>query len=36
MLGSGNDVEGKLKKLVAKARAAQTTVAAATPVAASH
>jgi thiol-disulfide isomerase/thioredoxin/TolA-binding protein len=36
MLGSGNDVEGKLKKLVAKARAAQTTVAAATPVAASR
>jgi thiol-disulfide isomerase/thioredoxin len=33
MLGEGSDVEGKLKKLVAKAKAAQTTVAAATPVA---
>lgn len=31
MLGGGSDVEGKLKKLVAKAKAAQTTVAAAAP-----
>lgn len=30
MLGEGSDVEGKLKKLVARAKAAQTTVAAAT------
>jgi thiol-disulfide isomerase/thioredoxin len=33
MLGEGSDVEGKLKKLVAKAKAAQTMVAAATPAA---
>lgn len=37
MLGEGSDVEGKLKKLVAKAKAAQTSVAAAaTPAAASN
>ena len=36
MLGEGSDVEGKLKKLVAKAKAAQTMVAAATPAATSN
>jgi thiol-disulfide isomerase/thioredoxin len=36
MLGEGSDVEGKLKKLVAKAKAAQPTVALATPATASN
>jgi hypothetical protein len=32
MMGSGSDVEGKLKKLIAKAREAQTQVSAAVPL----